>query len=97
VNIATTEYREGIPMSERAAFRSYPDYQSSFRDYVDFLESNPRYRAALESANNPDQFAEQLQKAGYATDPDYAAKIRRIMNGDSMLTLSMSGQAGAEE
>lgn len=97
VNIATTEYREGIPMSERAAFRAYPDYQSSFRDYVDFLESNPRYRAALESADNPDQFAEQLQKAGYATDPDYAAKIRRIMNGDSMLTLSVSGRSEAEE
>ncbi|MDY6798318.1 MAG: flagellar assembly peptidoglycan hydrolase FlgJ [Pseudomonadota bacterium] len=97
VNIATTEYREGIPMSERAAFRAYPDYRSSFRDYVDFLESNPRYRAALESADNPDQFAEQLQKAGYATDPDYAAKIRRIMNGDSMLTLSVSGRSEAEE
>lgn len=97
VNIATTEYREGVPMSERAAFRAYPDYQSSFRDYVDFLESNPRYRAALESADKPDQFAGHLQKAGYATDPDYAAKIRRIMNGDSMLTLSVSGRSEAEE
>ncbi|WP_286811983.1 flagellar assembly peptidoglycan hydrolase FlgJ, partial [Marinobacter sp. UBA2678] len=34
VNIATTEFREGVPMNERAAFRAYPDYESSFRDYV---------------------------------------------------------------
>ncbi len=51
VNIATTEFREGVPMNERAAFRSYPDYESSFRDYVSFLESNPRYRDVLASAD----------------------------------------------
>ncbi|MEX0603146.1 MAG: flagellar assembly peptidoglycan hydrolase FlgJ [Marinobacter sp.] len=94
VNIATTEYREGVPMSERAAFRAYPDYEASFRDYVSFLESNPRYREVLAAADKPEQFAEKLQAAGYATDPEYGAKIRRIMDGslleatapDSVLT-----------
>lgn len=94
VNIATTEYREGVPMSERAAFRAYPDYEASFRDYVSFLESNPRYREVLAAADKPDQFADKLQAAGYATDPEYGAKIRRIMDGslleaaapDSILT-----------
>lgn len=96
VDIATTEFREGVPMNERAAFRSYPDYESSFRDYVSFLESNPRYRDVLAAADNPDEFADRLQQAGYATDPNYGAKIRRIMNNDSMTTLSM-GSRGAEE
>ncbi|MDL0433119.1 flagellar assembly peptidoglycan hydrolase FlgJ [Marinobacter sp. TBZ242] len=96
VNIATTEFREGVPMNERAAFRSYPDYESSFRDYVSFLESNPRYQNVLAAADNPDEFADRLQQAGYATDPNYGAKIRRIMNNDSMTTLSM-GSRGAEE
>jgi len=96
VDIATTEFREGVPMSERAAFRSYPDYESSFRDYVSFLESNPRYRDVLAVADDPDLFANRLQEAGYATDPNYGAKIRRIMNNDSMTTLSM-GSRGAEE
>ncbi len=81
VNIATTEYREGVAMSERAAFRAYPDYEASFRDYVSFLESNPRYRDVLAAADKPDQFADKLQAAGYATDPEYGAKIRRIMDG----------------
>lgn len=96
VDIATTEFREGVPMSERAAFRAYPDYESSFRDYVSFLESNPRYRDVLAAADDPDLFANRLQEAGYATDPNYGAKIRRIMNNDSMTTLSM-GSRGAEE
>jgi flagellar protein FlgJ len=96
VNIATTEFREGVPMNERAAFRAYPDYESSFRDYVSFLESNPRYRDVLAAADDPELFANRLQEAGYATDPNYGAKIRRIMNNDSMTTLSM-GTRGAEE
>ncbi|KAA1173866.1 flagellar assembly peptidoglycan hydrolase FlgJ [Marinobacter salinexigens] len=89
VSITTTEYREGIPMKEQASFRAYPDYESSFRDYVSFLESNPRYRDVLEVADQPEVFAEKLQQAGYATDPAYGEKIRRIMARDSLMTLSI--------
>ncbi len=83
VTVATTEYREGVPLTEQAAFRSYADYESSFRDYLSFLKSNPRYRDALASASDPAQFADKLQAAGYATDPAYGEKIRRIMSGAS--------------
>lgn len=94
VSITTTEFREGVPMKERADFRAYPDYESSFRDYVSFLESNPRYRDVLASADQPDVFAQKLQEAGYATDPQYGDKINRIMNRDSLTALSMSNGAG---
>ncbi|MBK1887671.1 flagellar assembly peptidoglycan hydrolase FlgJ [Marinobacter sp. DY40_1A1] len=94
VTITTTEFREGVPMKERADFRAYPDYESSFRDYVAFLESNPRYRDVLASADQPDVFARKLQEAGYATDPQYGDKINRIMNRDSLMTLSMGNGAG---
>jgi flagellar protein FlgJ len=96
VDIATTEFREGVPMSERASFRAYPDYESSFRDYVAFLESNPRYRNVLAVADDPDRFATGLQEAGYATDPNYGEKIRRIMDADTMDILSMTA-GGSEE
>jgi len=96
VAITTTEFREGVPMKEQAEFRAYADYEASFRDYVDFLESNPRYRDVLAVADKPAQFAEKLQQAGYATDPNYAEKIRSIMNRDSLMTVSM-GQAEAGE
>lgn len=94
VTITTTEFREGVPMKERADFRAYPDYESSFRDYVKFLESNPRYRDVLASADQPDVFARKLQEAGYATDPQYGDKINQIMNRDSLMTFSMGNGAG---
>lgn len=96
VTITTTEYREGLPLKEQADFRAYPDYESSFRDYVSFLESNPRYREVLSVADQPEVFADKLQEAGYATDPNYGEKIRRIMNRDSLMTLSM-GSDGMKE
>jgi len=94
VTITTTEFREGVAMKERADFRAYPDYEASFRDYVEFLESNPRYRDVLDSADQPEVFARKLQEAGYATDPQYGNKINQIMNRDSLMTLSMGNGAG---
>lgn len=96
VSITTTEFREGLPMKEQASFRAYQDYESSFRDYVSFLESNPRYREVLSVADQPEVFAEKLQEAGYATDPNYGSKIRQIMNRDSLMTLSL-GSDGMKE
>ncbi|WP_323752556.1 flagellar assembly peptidoglycan hydrolase FlgJ [Marinobacter sp.] len=96
VTITTTEFRGGVAIKERADFRAYSDYEASFRDYVEFLQSNPRYQEVLSSAGEPEVFAEKLQQAGYATDPEYGSKIRRIMNRDSLMTLSM-GNGGIKE
>ena len=77
-NVATTEYRNGVSTRERADFRSYSSWEQSFEDYVSFLESNGRYSKALSSTENPDTFFRELQKAGYATDPQYARKVSQI-------------------
>jgi len=74
----TLEYVDGVAVRERAAFRAYDDYAESFRDYVNFLKTNPRYAAALEHTDSPRQFMASLQKAGYATDPEYARKVLSI-------------------
>ena len=76
--VLTTEYRQGQAVKESASFRAYDSYQQSFEDFVSFLQSNGRYERALDSAGNGEQFARELQKAGYATDPDYARKISQI-------------------
>lgn len=76
--VLTTEYRQGQAVKEAASFRSYESYQQSFEDFVSFLQSNGRYEKALSSTANADQFARELQKAGYATDPNYARKISQI-------------------
>ncbi|AIR90060.1 flagellar assembly peptidoglycan hydrolase FlgJ [Pseudomonas cremoricolorata] len=74
----TSEFRDGKFVKERAAFRSYDSYADSFHDLVSLLQDNGRYKDAVASADKPDQFARELQKAGYATDPDYARKIISI-------------------
>ncbi|KAB0506197.1 MULTISPECIES: flagellar assembly peptidoglycan hydrolase FlgJ [Pseudomonas] len=74
----TSEFRNGEMVKETAEFRSYGSYKDSFHDLVTLLQSNNRYQDVLKSADNPEQFVRELQKAGYATDPDYASKISQI-------------------
>lgn len=75
---ATTEFINGKEVRINDSFRRYDSFAQSFDDFVDFLQRNPRYQKALQSTANADQFVRELQRAGYATDPDYAAKISRI-------------------
>ncbi|WP_024690376.1 MULTISPECIES: flagellar assembly peptidoglycan hydrolase FlgJ [Pseudomonas syringae group] len=74
----TSEFRDGKMVKETADFRSYGSYADSFHDLVSLLQNNNRYKEVVNSADKPEQFVKELQKAGYATDPDYASKISQI-------------------
>ncbi|KPY63947.1 flagellar assembly peptidoglycan hydrolase FlgJ [Pseudomonas syringae] len=74
----TSEFRDGKMVKETADFRSYDSYADSFHDLVSLLQNNNRYKEVVNSADKPEQFVKELQKAGYATDPDYASKISQI-------------------
>ncbi len=80
VETATTEYVNGVPQTKMEKFRAYDSYADAFRDYARLLRSNPRYESVLANAQDINGFAQGLQKAGYATDPHYAAKLTRIIN-----------------
>jgi len=80
----THEYDGGEKYRERAEFRSYASVGDAFDDYVSFIKDNPRYADALRHGGSGSQYAQGLQKAGYATDPAYAAKIARIAYGKTM-------------
>jgi len=95
--ITTTEYRQGVALKERASFRAYDSYKDSFQDYADFLKSNGRYENALEHSNDPKSFALALQNSGYATDPNYANKISRIVDQYFDLTTSPEKAEGGYE
>jgi flagellar protein FlgJ len=82
--VPTTEYVGGVAQKVAARFRAYGSYAEAFRDYATLLKSNSRYAGVLQSGNDPAQFARELQKAGYATDPDYAAKLTRVITGSVM-------------
>jgi flagellar protein FlgJ len=90
VDIVTTEYVNGSPQKVVDRFRAYDSYADSFRDYANLMRGNPRYAAVLESGNDAVAFARGLQKAGYATDPQYADKLARVING-SVLRQSLQG------
>lgn len=76
--VATLEFKDGVGKKEVAGFRSYSSYQESFEDYVDFIQTNPRYQTAIKMTDKPEQYMQQLQQAGYATDPNYAKKVMKI-------------------
>ncbi|WP_412852475.1 flagellar assembly peptidoglycan hydrolase FlgJ [Ectothiorhodospira shaposhnikovii] len=78
-HVQTLEYVNDVPELQRAAFRSYGSLAESFADYVNFLQTNPRYRQALEVAGDAEAYVRGLQAAGYATDPAYADKILNIL------------------
>ena len=74
----TTEVIGGVAQKVRARFRAYGSYEEAFADYARFLTGNPRYGRVLGEAD-PTRAAQELQRAGYATDPDYASKLVRVM------------------
>jgi len=61
-------------------FRAYDSPEESFTDHAQFFIRNKRYTVALEAKVNPVKFAQEVAKAGYATDPDYADKLITTIN-----------------
>lgn len=84
VTTGTHEYVDGVKQSQTADFRAYASPAESFADYVRLLKTNPRYQQALNAGTNIRGFAQGLQRAGYATDPSYAAKIAAIAGGPTI-------------
>jgi flagellar protein FlgJ len=78
--ITTTEYIDGEPRKVTAKFRAYGSYEESFRDYARLIGESPRYAQARASTGSAQAYATELQRAGYATDPAYAAKLSRAIN-----------------
>ncbi len=71
-------------------FRDYENPEQSAQDYAKFLKVNPRYGNVFGKDLSAEQVAVELQKAGYATDPDYAEGMINIMNGRTFQQLSNS-------
>ncbi|MCU0941123.1 MAG: glucosaminidase domain-containing protein, partial [Hydrogenophaga sp.] len=88
--ITTTEYIDGEPRKVTAKFRAYDSYEESFRDYARLITNSPRYEAVMDQVHSVQGFANGLQRAGYATDPAYAAKLSRAIN----TTLSLQRAQG---
>ncbi|MDP2829109.1 MAG: flagellar assembly peptidoglycan hydrolase FlgJ [Sulfuricellaceae bacterium] len=84
VEVATTEYVNGVAQKKIEKFRAYDSYGDAFKDYARLLKDNPRYSGLFEQSLDAAGFAKGLQKAGYATDPAYADKLTRVINSSAM-------------
>ena len=80
----TLEFDGDVPRLETAAFRAYSDVGTNFDDYAELLEGNPRYASVTDRGTDTDAFADALQASGYATDPAYAKKLKRVMASETM-------------
>ena len=80
VDVLTTEYVDGKAQKVVEKFRAYDSYAESFADWARLIGDNPRYAKVMEAGTDAAQFAQGLQRAGYATDPAYAEKLTRVIN-----------------
>ena len=66
--------RNGQWLCTTARFVNYESPEAGIRGRLDFLRRNTRY-SAYHTASNAEEAAVALQRAGYATDPNYAAQL----------------------
>lgn len=81
------EYEGGQPVMRKSAFRSYNSFVQSMEDYVELIGNNDRYSKAKAVAHDPDAYFDALQQAGYATDPQYAKKLKQVLHSDALKDL----------
>jgi flagellar protein FlgJ len=82
VDVVTTEYENGVAKKVVEKFRAYNNYSEAFRDWAQLIAGNKRYAEVVESGRaggNAAGFANGLARAGYATDPEYGAKLVRVI------------------
>ena len=69
-------------------FRSYPTVEDSYDDHARFLDSQPRYDSLFAySSTDYRSWARGLKAAGYATAPDYAERLVRIIEENRLYLL----------
>ena len=79
----SAEVSKGVRSLGEAAFRAYRSAAASVHDYASLLES-PRYAPVRGHGSDLGAFAQGLQRAGYATDPDYARKLLQVADSPTM-------------
>lgn len=81
VVVRTREVYGGKEVMVDDAFRDYDSDAESIADHFAFLDRNSRYRAAGVFDGKGDvAYFEALQRAGYATDPNYASVLTAVLH-----------------
>jgi flagellar protein FlgJ len=88
VDAEVTEFVNGKPVKSMEKFRAYNSPAESFSDYASLLGNDARYSKVLNQ--DAEGFIQGLQQGGFATDPAYADKLRRVI-GSAALRTGMKG------
>jgi flagellar protein FlgJ len=76
----TWEVINGQSSIRHEPFRAYASAADSFIDHGLLFIQNARYAGAMAARDDPREFARRINQAGYATDPNYAAKLIGLMD-----------------
>lgn len=79
IEATTTEYINGVKQKRIEKFRAYDSYTDSFKDFANMMNSNPRYGKVMANLDSVKGYAQAMQNAGYATDPNYANKLASVI------------------
>jgi flagellar protein FlgJ len=78
------EVSNGVAAPRRTAFRAYGSIEESVNDFAALLKNSPRYREAVAAGGDAKSYFDAIGKSGYATDPEYADKLNRILDGGAL-------------
>ncbi len=82
-------------------FRAYESVEASYADHAEFLDSSPRYDSLFRfDPTDYRSWARGLKGAGYATAPDYTARLIKLIEDNRLYMLDIEavrGVAFAEE
>ncbi len=73
-------------------FRAYPTVEASYEDHAKFLDESPRYDSLFAyPSNDYRSWARGLKACGYATAPDYAERLIKIIENMKLYELDNEG------
>lgn len=82
VNMKTGEVFNGQKVTINSNFRVYDSFLDSAKDYIHFLQSNPRYtKFGVFKAKNYKEQIQAIKNAGYATGTNYVSSVLKIVSG----------------
>jgi len=79
IRVPTREFVNGKWVTVDADFAKYDSFEQSITEHARFFLRNRRYAPALQVKGDPNAFAREIHKAGYATAPDYAEQLIALM------------------
>lgn len=101
VTMLTTEYKGNERFKTKAKFAKYPNWYDSLLDLVDLYKHGDSWNHDLyKNLFGVKDFKEAcrlLEKDGYATDPNYADKLIKVIQENNLTRFDKTLQAGEKK